>query len=149
VKVVRSLQEIPKNLSGNLKIEIPSCEQILVSPICSQDRRSYQRAKIAILIINFKFQKWQWLKNFHATCPVNLRTMVLKQSGLMSWINGGKKPDPHPLAVESVDIVVKEDDLPVVERTLSTLIRSWGQLVILNIEPTGDYIVIKSSVGDE
>jgi hypothetical protein len=35
VKLIRSLQEIFKNLSGNLKIEIPSCELILVSPICS------------------------------------------------------------------------------------------------------------------
>jgi hypothetical protein len=34
-KVTRSLQDISKNLSGNLKIEISSCEQILVSPICS------------------------------------------------------------------------------------------------------------------
>jgi hypothetical protein len=33
VKLMRSLQEIAKNLSGNLKIEIPSCEQILVSPM--------------------------------------------------------------------------------------------------------------------
>ncbi len=32
---MRSLQEISKNLSGNIKIEIPSCELILVSPICS------------------------------------------------------------------------------------------------------------------
>jgi hypothetical protein len=36
VKVLRSLQEISKNLSGNLPTEIPSCEQILMSPICSQ-----------------------------------------------------------------------------------------------------------------
>jgi hypothetical protein len=35
VKVVKSLQEISETLSGSLKIEIPSCEQILVSPICS------------------------------------------------------------------------------------------------------------------
>jgi hypothetical protein len=35
VKLMRSLQEISKNLAGNLKIEIPSCELILVSPICS------------------------------------------------------------------------------------------------------------------
>jgi hypothetical protein len=34
VKVVRSPQEISNNLSGNLIIEIPSCEKILVSPIC-------------------------------------------------------------------------------------------------------------------
>jgi hypothetical protein len=32
---MRSLQEIFKSLSGNLKIEIPSCELILMSPICS------------------------------------------------------------------------------------------------------------------
>jgi hypothetical protein len=36
VKLMRSLQEISKKLSGNIKIEIPSCELILVSPICSQ-----------------------------------------------------------------------------------------------------------------
>jgi hypothetical protein len=33
VNNVRSLKEISKNLLGNLKIEIPSCEQILVSPM--------------------------------------------------------------------------------------------------------------------
>ncbi len=32
VNLMRSLQEISKNLSGNLKIKIPSCELILVSP---------------------------------------------------------------------------------------------------------------------
>jgi hypothetical protein len=36
VKLMRSLQEISKNLTGNKKIEIPSCELILVSPMCSQ-----------------------------------------------------------------------------------------------------------------
>jgi hypothetical protein len=36
-KVVRSLQEISKNLSGNLKMKIPSCEQIQVSPISSHN----------------------------------------------------------------------------------------------------------------
>jgi hypothetical protein len=35
VIVVSCLQEISKNLSVNLKMEICSCEQILVSPICS------------------------------------------------------------------------------------------------------------------
>jgi hypothetical protein len=39
MKVVISLQEISKNLSENLKIEISSCEQILVSPICSHKEK--------------------------------------------------------------------------------------------------------------
>jgi hypothetical protein len=59
VKVVRSLQEISKNLSGNLKIEIPSREQILVSPICSH-------TVMPLDVVSLKL-------GFESLCPPRLR----------------------------------------------------------------------------
>jgi hypothetical protein len=47
---MRSLQEISKNLSGNLKIEIPSCKLILVSPICSHFVYSTRKIEDTIVV---------------------------------------------------------------------------------------------------